>query len=305
MSNAWANVTFGWNYSAGSITFASNPSPATAATGSVAFTVNPTSGNTLTLNGTVVHFGTDVTLGVGGSALATTLTNLLAFLQASSDPQISKCTYAIVASTLDITYAIKVAAGDNFTLATNVTGTTVTGMAGGIDPQTITLGGTPLTFVASGASGAQCDIGAALVDTLANLKTVLNASNDSAIKLCTYDVNATQLLVSYKTPGPAGDAFTLATNIVDATPTATLSGATAIGPCDPGTAWNLVNVTLSENYFQTEPDGPLPGHFPTRPIPNGGGGVVWYPQTISSGNRRQYWQCEAAAIVAAGIGAYS
>lgn len=75
------------------------------------------------------------------------------------------------------------------------------------------------------------------------------------------------------------------------------SGATSIsGSCDPGTAFNLVYVTLSANYNQTEPDGPLPGHFPTRP-----GAGVWYPQTIQSGDRRQYWSCEANALVTAGI----
>lgn len=83
------------------------------------------------------------------------------------------------------------------------------------------------------------------------------------------------------------------------------AGTPVTGICDPGNAWNIVYVTLSANYAQQDPDGPLPGHFPTRPIPSGAGGVVWSPQTILSGDRRQYWQCEAAAIVAAGIGAYS
>lgn len=46
----------------------------------------------------------------------------------------------------------------------------------------------------------------------------------------------------------------------------TAGGAPVSGVIDPGNGWNLVYVTLSANYNQQDPDGPLPGHFPTRPI---------------------------------------
>ena len=85
----------------------------------------------------------------------------------------------------------------------------------------------------------------------------------------------------------------------------TSSGTAVTGLCEAGSAFNLTYVTLSSNYYQGDPDGPLPGHFPTRPMPSAGPGVVWYPQIILSGDRRQYWSCEAAAIVGAGIGSLS
>jgi hypothetical protein len=63
---------------------------ASRAYGTIHFPANPSSGATITLGGTVVHLGTDVTIGVD---LATTMASLLTFLQASADVNISKCTY--------------------------------------------------------------------------------------------------------------------------------------------------------------------------------------------------------------------
>ncbi len=87
----------------------------------------------------------------------------------------------------------------------------------------------------------------------------------------------------------------------------TVGGTPVTGDCDPGTnnlslggAFDLVFVTLSANYVQQNPQG-VDGGFPSRPPV----GVPWTPQTILSGDRRQYYRCEAAAIVAAGLGSYS
>lgn len=84
-------------------------------------------------------------------------------------------------------------------------------------------------------------------------------------------------------------------------------GTPIIGPCDPGTnnlslggAFDLVYVTLSANYVQQNPQG-VDGGFPSRPP----AGTVWSPLTIDSGDRRQYYRCEADAIVNAGIGVLS
>lgn len=90
---------------------------------------------------------------------------------------------------------------------------------------TITLGGTAVSFVSALTTGNQVLIGANLAATLANAVTFLNASTDTNISKATYAVNpaGTAILVTYKTPGTAGNAFTLAASV------ATVSGATLAG----------------------------------------------------------------------------
>jgi hypothetical protein len=67
--------------------------------GAIGFSSNPANSSTITLGGTVVTFGSTVAI---GADLATTLATLLAFLKASADANISKCTYDITGSTLAI-----------------------------------------------------------------------------------------------------------------------------------------------------------------------------------------------------------
>lgn len=90
---------------------------------------------------------------------------------------------------------------------------------------TITLGGTAVSFVSALTTGNQVLIGANLAATLANAVTFLNASTDTNISKATYAVNpaGTAILVTYKTAGTAGNAFTLAASV------ATVSGATLAG----------------------------------------------------------------------------
>lgn len=75
---------------------------------------------------------------------------------------------------------------------------------------TITLNGTTVTFVASGATGNQVNIGASLAATLTNAATMLNASADTQISKCSYAVSGTAIVVTYDTAGTAGNSFTLA-----------------------------------------------------------------------------------------------
>ncbi len=72
---------------------------ASLAWGSIVFSANPSNGATITLGGTVVTFGTDVTI---GGDLPTTLVHLLAFLSASANANIVKCTYTVSATGLGI-----------------------------------------------------------------------------------------------------------------------------------------------------------------------------------------------------------
>lgn len=93
---------------------------------------------------------------------------------------------------------------------------------------TVSLGGTTVTFVASGASGNQVNIGANLAATLQNLKTFANASADANLALAIYDASTTTLTTKYKAPGTAGNAYSLATNVSGAAPSGpTLTGGVA------------------------------------------------------------------------------
>lgn len=112
---------------------------AVAASDSVAFTTNPSTGNTITVGGTVVTFETSGATGlqvnISSGSLPGTLAALLTFLQGSADPNLSKFTYSLSSSTLTVTAIIPGSGGNVFTLATNVSGTTVASptFSGGIN----------------------------------------------------------------------------------------------------------------------------------------------------------------------------
>jgi hypothetical protein len=97
---------------------------------------------------------------------------------------------------------------------------------------TLTIAGSAITFVASGATGLQVNIGSSLAVTLSNLLAFLLASADTGLVKCSYSlsgsvlkITANQFVSSGANAGTAGNALTLAktsTNI-------TLSGATLAG----------------------------------------------------------------------------
>lgn len=95
---------------------------------------------------------------------------------------------------------------------------------------TLTLNGTAITFVASGATGNQVNIGATLSATLASLAALINGSADAQLSKFTAIVNPgnTALYLVAKTPGVGGNALTLVKSSTAITLSgATLSGATA------------------------------------------------------------------------------
>lgn len=121
--------------------------------------------------------------------------------------------------------------GSSFVIKSDTTGTgvkasgtiTFTGQPAPAD--TITIGGTVVTFVASGPTGNQVLIGATAAATATNLNTFLSASTDSNISLCTYSVSGLVVTVTYKLVGLAGNSFTLAESAANLT----VSGATLAG----------------------------------------------------------------------------
>lgn len=98
----------------------------------------------------------------------------------------------------------------------------------------ITMNGTPFTFVASGASGNQINIGADLSTTLDNAVTVLNASVISGVAQATYSKTSASggtnnnLHIANDTTGLSGNSYTLVAGTSPAT-NGTASGATLSG----------------------------------------------------------------------------
>lgn len=91
---------------------------------------------------------------------------------------------------------------------------------------TIIINGNTWTFVASGATGNETNIGGSLALTLDALVIDLNASGIASIAFAAYSNDGTKLIVHYKTPGTGGDAFTIDAS---GTSVATASGATLSG----------------------------------------------------------------------------
>ena len=112
---------------------------------------------------------------------------------------------------------------------------------------TVTINGVVFTFVASGATGAQSNIGGTLTLTLSNLATVLNASVNASVTPATYGSNATQLTVVHDTLGTTGNAFTLAASTSPVS-NGTVSGATLSGGANSHTynsgSWTLPSMSI-------------------------------------------------------------
>ncbi|MGA4275576.1 DUF3383 domain-containing protein [Ralstonia nicotianae] len=96
---------------------------------------------------------------------------------------------------------------------------------------TVTIGGTAITFVSANPTGNQVLLGTTAAQTGANLQAFLQASPDVNISKCKFSTSLGVVSATYGTVGTAGNAFTLAkssTNI-------TLSGATLTGGVNAST----------------------------------------------------------------------
>ena len=94
---------------------------------------------------------------------------------------------------------------------------------------TITLNGVEFTYVASGATGNQINIGTDLAETLRNTASVLNSSSLSKVSAAYYTYDTTTLTITHVQPGILGNSFTLAASV------ATVSGGTLTGGNNAGT----------------------------------------------------------------------
>ncbi len=118
-------------------------------------------------------------------------------------------------------------------------------------PRNVTVGGVTttvppvvVTFVASGATGNQVNIGANLAATMTNLATMLNASEDLTLNKATYTAAAAALNIVHDGQGTAGNTFQMAASGSPAS-NGTPSGATLSG-----------GVTVTATYLR---DTTVPG----------------------------------------------
>lgn len=113
---------------------------------------------------------------------------------------------------------------------------------------TVTFNGTSTSFVASGATGTQTNIGGTLALTLAAWAAMLNASADTQLAKFKYYVVGNALVVVAVTGGTAGNALTLAKSCSVATlSAATLAGgAAATATATAGVLTQNVSVTRAE-----------------------------------------------------------
>lgn len=113
------------------------------ATGTITITTQPTTGQTITVNGQTVTFKTaaagplEVTIGANASATAANLTNVL---NASSVPAIAAANYSVLAAVVTVNYDLRGTVGNAFTLATGTAAAAVTmsgaTLTGGTDATT-------------------------------------------------------------------------------------------------------------------------------------------------------------------------
>lgn len=219
----------------GSITLSSNPSYGVQASGTITLSGQPTNGDTVTIKGTVVTFvsgtpsGNQVQISVVDDL--GTAANLQAFLQASSDVNLAALTYITIGLVTTMTARVYGTAGNAYTLAKSGVNIAISAgtLAGGVAADTLTIGGTAITFVANAPSGNQVLVGPTAAATAGNLQVFLSASVDANISLCFYSLSGLVISLVYKTLGVAGNSFTIAKSSTHIS----LSGATLSGGLVP------------------------------------------------------------------------
>ena len=113
---------------------------------------------------------------------------------------------------------------------------------------TITINGITWTFVASGATGNQTNIGSSLDVTVRNLVDNLNASTNAAITPASYSTTlGNNLKVVYDSMNGSAATFTLASSSINATPTQLLL-------YDPAVAANNMTSGAIQSHFNRSVD---------------------------------------------------
>lgn len=119
---------------------------------------------------------------------------------------------------------------------------------------TLDFNGSIVSFVSGAPTGLQVQIGANLAATMANLETFLSGSADTQIDDNTYTMSNATLNIVNKTPGAAGNGFTLGSTVTGVS----LSGATLTGGRDAATttrATLTATIALGANPVVSELSG--------------------------------------------------
>lgn len=218
----------------GTISLDTNPSYGVQASGTITLSGQPSNGDTVTIKGTVVTFVTGTPSGnqvqIAGTALLTAAA-LQTFLQGSADVNLSACVYNTIGLVTTITARVFGTAGNAYGLlksGANIAVSAAT-LTAGVAPDTLTINGTALTFVAATPTGNQVLVGPTATATAANLQQFLSASTDANIVQATYVTVATLTTVTAALAGTAGNAFTL----TKSSSHITLSGGTLSGGAVP------------------------------------------------------------------------
>lgn len=221
---------------AGTVSLDTNPSYGAQAAGTITLSGQPSNGDTVTIKGTVVTFVTGTPSGnqvqIAGST-ALTSAALQTFLQNSADVNLAAMTYNTLSLVTTATARVYGTAGNAYTLAKSGANLAVSGatLSGGVAPDTLTINGTAITFVAINPTGNQVLVGPTAAATAANLQQFLAASLNSNIIQATYSTAGTLTTVTAVSAGTAGNSFTLAKSSSHIT----LSGATLSGGAVPST----------------------------------------------------------------------
>jgi hypothetical protein len=252
----------------GTVTLDTNPSYGAQATGTITLSGNPSNGDTVTIKGTTVTFVSGTPSGnqvqIGATA-ADTSAALQTFLAASADSNLAACTYNTISLVTTVTARVYGTAGNSYSLTKSGSNISVSGsgnLAGGVAPDTLTLNGVALTFVAHGNAGAsKVVVGATAAATAANLQTYLSTATTGGLIVADYSTASTVLTVTYKTTGTGGNAYTLAKSSSHISLSgATLSGGTvasSVGYADaPGSGTDIsAQLKLTSATSQSLVDG--------------------------------------------------
>lgn len=138
---------------------------------------------------------------------------------------------------------------------------------------TVSLGGSTVTFVATGATGLEVNIGANAAATATALYTFLTGSADTNLVKCNYAVNGTVVSVISKTTGTTNNSFVLtptsggritasAATLTGGAADVSVSSATATVATLTGSAAKTITITAA-GTFTTLPTNPTYAYYST------------------------------------------
>lgn len=190
-------------------------------------------------------------------------------------------------------YCVRVSDGTDAaatgTLPAAATGTVVF-TANPVAATTLTINAVAITFVASGATGTQVNIGSSLTATLANLMSFLATTTNAGLLACNYSLTSNTLTVNANAGGTAGNTYTLTTTVAGATASAaTLLG----GAASALTLTAKYSGTLGNSITISVQNGSKPGSYLV---------VVAFPGLVPqqfnniTGSGNAFWTNLAAAI---------